>query len=215
MASSIVHLAITYEVAKRLHFDDTNRLFLGAVLVDYGYDGNSHLKINVCDDTKKTYDYDRYRELFGQRMLTDDLYLGYYLHLVQDSLYRQFVYGKYHWNPRIPGNVERLHRDYSIVNYYVATKYGLENNISIPADFDGEDIHRLCAFDTERLCIDMDSYFQPVDERPIFFFTREMSDEFITEAIAFCVDEVRKIRRGEPGIDMIEYAWATKTNRSE
>ena len=119
MASSIVHLAITNELTKRLPFTDKNRLLLGAVIVDYGDGGNSHLKINVCDDKKKTYNFDRYRELFGERMLTDDFYLGYYLHLVQDSLYRHFVYDKYHWNPMIPGNVEKLHNDYSIVNYYV------------------------------------------------------------------------------------------------
>lgn len=29
-------------------------------------------------------------------MLKDDLYLGYYLHLVQDALYRNFVYDRYH-----------------------------------------------------------------------------------------------------------------------
>ncbi|SFP84429.1 hypothetical protein SAMN04487928_109119 [Butyrivibrio proteoclasticus] len=39
-------------------------------------------------------------------MRQDDLYLGYYLHLVQDMCYRHFVYDKYHWNPMIPGNVE-------------------------------------------------------------------------------------------------------------
>ena len=41
------------------------------------------MKVNVQDGTKKTYDFDRYREMFGERMLKDDLYLGYYLHLVQ------------------------------------------------------------------------------------------------------------------------------------
>lgn len=55
-------------------------------------------------------------------MKTDDLYLGYYLHLVQDICYRHFVYDKYKWNPMIPGNVEKLHKDYSIINIYVATR---------------------------------------------------------------------------------------------
>jgi len=34
-----------------------------------------------------------------------------------------------------------------------------------------------------------------------------MSDEYIEEAIDFCLKEVEKIRNGLPGIDMIEYAW--------
>ena len=207
MASSIVHLAITNELTKHLSFTDKNRLFLGAVVVDYGYDGNSHLKINVCDDKKKTYDFDRYRELFGERMLTDDLYLGYYLHLVQDSLYRHFVYDKYHWNPMIPGNVEKLHNDYSIVNYYVATKYNLTSEITVPSGFERETLCNICSFNTAKLCSDMESYFIPVPETPIFFFSKEMSDEFIVEATDYCTSEIERIRRGEPGINMIEFAW--------
>ena len=46
-----------------------------------------------------------------------------------------------------------------------------------------------------------------MDEEPIFFFTKEMSDEFITEAVEYCAKEVEKLRNGEEGIDMFEYAW--------
>ena len=41
----------------------------------------------------------------------------------------------------------------------------------------------------------------------IFFFTKEMSDEFIGEAVEYCENEVKKLRGGEPGIDMLAYAW--------
>ncbi|MBE5843464.1 MAG: hypothetical protein E7302_04680 [Butyrivibrio sp.] len=211
MASSIVHLAITNELSKRVSFKDLNRLRFGAIVVDAGAGGNefgnAHLKINVLDDKKKTYDFDKFRELFGERMLSDDLYLGYYLHLVQDALYRQFVYDRYHWNPTIPGNVERLHKDYQIVNQYVVNKYELKNDLNVPEDFGNEALKQISAFDTSRLMKNLDAYFIPVEEEPIFFFTKEMSDEFIGEAVDFCVKEVEKIRNGEPGIDMYEYAW--------
>ena len=51
------------------------------------------------------------------------------------------------------------------------------------------------------------SYFLPVEDEPIFFFTKEMSDEFIEEAVEYCENEVKKLRGGEPGIDMLSYAW--------
>lgn len=41
----------------------------------------------------------------------------------------------------------------------------------------------------------------------IFFFTKEMSDEFIAEAVEYCAKEIEKLRKGEEGIDMFEYAW--------
>ena len=211
MASSIIHLAITNELIKRLSFTDANRLKFGAIVVDAGVGGNkygtAHMKVNVQDGTKKTYDFDRYREMFGERMLKDDLYLGYYLHLVQDALYRNFVYDRYHWNPVLPGNVERLHKDYEIINQYVINKYGLVNDLIVPDRFEDEALNQISAFDTKGLMQDMSSYFLPMDEEPIFFFTKEMSDEFIEEAVEFCVDEVKKIRNGERGIDMLTYAW--------
>ena len=95
MASSIVHLAITNELTKVIDFSDSARLKFGAVVVDAGAGGNqygnTHMKIFVEDGKKKTYNLDRYREMFGERMLKDDLYMGYYLHLVQDALYRHYV----------------------------------------------------------------------------------------------------------------------------
>ena len=146
-------------------------------------------------------------KLFGERMLKDDLYLGYYLHLVQDVLYRHYVYDRYHWDPTAPGNVERLHKDYKIINRYVIDKYGLMNDLIVPDRFEDEAINQISAFDTEGLMQNMNSYFLPVDEEPIFFFTKEMSDEFIEEAVEFCAEEVKKIRNGERGIDMLTYAW--------
>lgn len=211
MASSIIHLAITNELRKRLSFTDANRLQFGAIVVDAGVGGNkkgkAHMKVTVQDGTKKTYDFDRYRELFGERMLTDDLYMGYYLHLVQDALYRNYVYDRYHWDPIRPGNAERLHKDYQIINQYVIGKYQLENDLTIPKGFKDEAVNQICSFDTEGLMRDMDSYFLPVDEEPVFFFTKEMADEFIGEAVEFCAEEVKKLRDGKPGFDMLTYAW--------
>lgn len=211
MASSIVHLAVTNELTKQLSFNNINRLKFGAIVVDAGKggntNGNAHMKVNLADDKMKTYDFDRYREMFGKQMLEDDLYMGYYLHLVQDALYRHYVYDKHHWNPTIPGNVERLHKDYQIINQYVIHKYNLENDLEVPNGFEGEPLNQISSFDTEWLMQNMNSYFQPVEEEPIFFFTKEMSDEFIKEAVEYCVNEVKKLRSGEPGIDMLTYAW--------
>ncbi len=207
MASSIVHLAIVSELIKMLDFSDPDRLKFGAVVADAGVKGNSHLKINVMDDKKKTYDLDGFRAMFGKKMLTDDLYLGYYLHLVQDALYRHYVYDRHHWNPTLQGSIEKLHKDYALVNPYLEEKYGLVNDLKIPDGFENEDINRLCIFDAPGFMKELATYFIPVPEEPVFFFTKEMSDEFIGEAVEYCIEEIRKIRNGEKGIDMMEYAW--------
>ncbi len=207
MASSIIHYAITCELIKRRRFKDTGRLLLGVVLPDSGSYGNSHLKISVDDGLRKTYDFDTYREMFSSLMKEDDLYLGYYLHLVQDVVYRHFMYDKYHWNPHIPGNVEKLHRDYEIGYYYVVRKYDLKNEIQIPEGFEHEPINRICTFDPDGLADRMNSYFIPVEKDDIFFFTKEMTDEYIAEAVEYCERELDNIDDPSKCIDGYKVAW--------
>lgn len=207
MASSIIHYAITCELIKRRQFNNPDRLKLGSILVDSGYNGNSHMKISVAGGHKNTYDLDGYKSIYGELMKQDDLYLGYYLHLIQDILYRHLVYDKYHWNPLIPGNVEKLHRDYAIGNFYVVQKYNLKNEVTIPADFDKEPINQVCSFDLEGLVQNMNSYFAPIAEDDIFFFTKEMADEYIAEAVGYCIQELDNLECQNAGTDGYLSAW--------
>ena len=210
MASSIIHLAVTNELTKRHVFNDEGRLKFGAILPDAGKGNASHLNKYVWGNNKKSYDFELFRAKYGEQMKTDDLYLGYYLHLVQDICYRHFVFDKYKWNPMIPGNVQKLHKDYSIINYYVATRYGLNNNIAVPDKFDDEPISSLCSYDIDGLMKSMEDYFIPVAEEEIFFFTKEMADEYIAEAVDLCQKELKALETGEGLIESYDNAWDSK-----
>ena len=63
-------------------------------------------------------------------MKQDELYLGYYLHLIQDIFYRYFIYSEHDWNPTIPGNIDHLHRDYAITNWHVVNRYKLNKEMA-------------------------------------------------------------------------------------
>lgn len=208
MASGIIHYAITDELIRRREFKNPERLKLGSVLVDYcAGKGNSHLKIPVAGGHKRTYDFEKFRSVYGDLMKTDDLYLGYYLHLVQDILFRHFVFDRYDWNPTIPGNNEKLHRDYEIGNAYVIRKYNISNTLEIPADFESEPINRISSFDLQSLKASWDAFFAPVDDENIFFFTKKMTDEFISEAVRYCMEEIDNLSRGSEGADSYSLAW--------
>ena len=107
----------------------------------------------------------------------------------------------------IPGNIERLHRDYEIGNSYVIRKYQLRNALVIPSDFEKEALNRLCAFDLKDLRESMDSYFLPAEDGDIFFFTRKMTDEYIAEAVEDCMRELEALENGKEGIDGYASAW--------
>lgn len=213
MASRMMHLAITNELMRSYRFKDTDRLKFGAILPDACAEGassaDSHFKIGVCGNSKKTYDFTRYKSLFTDLMKTDDLYLGYYLHLVQDILFRQLVYDEYDWNPTVPGNVDRLHRDYGRMNSYVSRKYGLWDDVIMPEHFELEPICSVCTFDPERFLEDMRGDFEhvPGEEETPFFFTEQMADEYIRKAVSFCLEELSALERGEAGMDEYRYAW--------
>ena len=207
MASSIIHLAITEKATNNLKIKDPYRLRLGAVLPDGTVHGNGHMKIRICDATRSTYDLESFRERFGGKMKEDDLYLGYYLHLIQDIIFRRFVYSVYHWDPLPPGNVERLYRDYTITNEHVIQTHGLEQSMLRYLDLSGEPILSLGEFDVRELVDRIHKQFVPVEDTGIFFFTRKMADEFIEMASALCREELQALANGKPCMSSTEWSW--------
>lgn len=207
MASRIIHLAIADRISQKYGYKDRNRLELGSILPDAATSGNSHLKISIANGTKKTYDLTGFRSSFLSKMLEDDLYLGYYLHLVQDLYFRNFVYNRYHWNPLPPGNVEKLHNDYALINQYVIQKYALSNAITNSFSFDEEPLNKLGCFSICEFLADMKTDFQSCLTGTTFFFTKEMADEFIAYACEKCEQEIYSLLNGLDCADERTLAW--------
>ena len=102
MAARIVHHAAAERLLKCVEFKNPDRFRFGIIMPDSaGWSSEESKKAHflklICGGTKKTYDLTAFRSRFGRKAMTDDLYLGYYLHLVQDLLFRGFIYGKYNW----------------------------------------------------------------------------------------------------------------------
>ena len=206
MASSMIHLAITECMAKKAVFEDLSRLRLGVILPDGAIRGNSHLKISICNDTRFTYDLEFFRKEYGDRMKGDDLYLGYYLHLIQDTFFRKFIYGEHHFNSSLPGNIERLHHDYAVTNCHIAEKYHLTPGLVQAADLTTEPIRALGEFDVPELVREVEAQFLPVSDTQTFFFTCEMAEELVERSTAFCLDELNALRSGG-GLDSHAWSW--------
>lgn len=123
---------------------------------------------------KKTYDLTAFRSRFGRKVMTDDLYLGYYLHLVQDLLFRGFIYGKYNWDPHTDGNIDRLHDDYRKANTYLSKRHGLTFNIVLPENLNAEELSHIAEFKPREFLAEMYSDYKQnsgdlTKESPAFF----------------------------------------------
>lgn len=211
MASRIMHLAIANEIAKQISIQDMNRFRVGSMLPDAYAKGlstaESHLKKKINNNTQNTYGLSYFRKKYQEEMEHDSLYLGYYMHLIQDILFRHFVYDDYKWDPVPEGNIERLHKDYGLINTYVINKYGLANETSISMNLKTEKIMEIYPFDLQQLEVNLYNDFQVSHEGEIFFFTGIMADEYITMATKKCIEEIKAMKNGIYTIDEEEYAW--------
>lgn len=140
-------------------------------------------------------------------MKQDELYLGYYLHLIQDIFYRYFIYSEHDWNPTIPGNIDRLHRDYAITNWHVVNRYKLNKEMVQAFSLENETIAELAEFDVPELVEEVRQQFVPMEEDVSFFFTKEMADEFIERSTAFCLEEMKNLSEAKKGLDSFTWSW--------
>lgn len=214
MASRILHLAAAEMIMRQLEINDKNRFRLGIILPDaYNMKGSkedSHLKISVMGNSRKTYDLDKFRHIFREQMTEDELYMGYYLHLVQDLVFRRLLYGKYCFNPLIKGNVQRLYNDYLLINKYTIKKYEITNNVQMTDRLKEEKLSSFWQFEAKGFLEALKNDFNDKCEGEIFFFKESMADEFIHSAADICVKEIKAIENGENYIDSYEYAWESE-----
>ena len=201
MASSMMHMAVAKSFADQI--ENPNLLYLGCVLVDAGGQ-ESHFRART-EDGRKFYDLNRFRAAYGDRLLTDDFALGYYMHLIQDMTYRTFVYQEHGWNPRLTGNVERLYNDYRLLNTHLAEKYDF-GSLALPEAIRN---HPLLSERAESVLVEMQSQFEPYREGEYFFLTPAMAAEYIGRTAEVCKKELAALREGRYAIDPMEYAYGS------
>lgn len=211
MASRIIHLAITNELSQQYNFSNIDRLYFGTIIPDGVSSCQdyilSHFKLRISDTGKRSYNLTEYKEKFGNLLKADDLYLGYYLHLIQDLLYGHFMYDRYHWNPKPDGNIERLHDDYKQINAYVISKYGLHSDIHVPNGFASEKINEIADFEPDRFIQELKNDFERIEYKERFFFTDNMVDEYIQWAVEYCKKELAALENGSYYFDEYEWSW--------
>lgn len=206
MSSRIIHIAISKIISENVEIKDFNRFSVGSVIPDAAFCGNSHRKFITPDGMKKTYDLTGFRNDHLPLILGDDFYLGYYMHLVEDILFRNFIYDNYEWDPLVDGNIEKLHNDYRLTNGLIIRKYGIEDAV-LPPDIPGEFGFDSCRFRASGFIELLHTDFEKRPEGEPFFFNMDMADGLIAYSAEESVREIKALRAGERYIDEFERAW--------
>lgn len=210
MAQRTIHYLLG-ELLLEEGIPDPERFRMGNLLPDaYQADGVrrvTHFSVKSPETGEKHSDFEAFRKMFPEKIKTDSLYLGYYLHLVEDACFRVF------WKDqgkqdriRNTEDISYLHRDYHLLNRRIVEKYGLVNRAVLPSAFAEEPINRIYPFCPEELLRELEADFGEQTEGETMFLTEPDLEKFIAFALPVCRRALEGIRRDEP-VDPMELCW--------
>lgn len=209
MASVIIHMAVTVNVLDRCGIDTHRDQYLfGTVLTDYavGENARTHYK-DLCGE-RKYFNLTRFRREHSDK-LSDPVYIGYYLHLVQDMIFRDLMYNTYGFSPAERENVLKLYGDYQRLNGYLARKYSIPVELLKNPDIVSPDRYPDFVMDKDRLAEETERYHNVnvCPEGEYSFFTPKMADEYVKRATDACVHEFSALKGEAEYINEMNYSW--------
>jgi len=143
MASWLMHLAIAKAVTKHLDLNvrkfNFGNLLPDASMQDPITKSKSHFRIerepyeHTTTDNYQFFDYYRFLAKHRTKM-QDDIYLGYFTHILTDELWIQNIYIKYMRDENRKKRLDQqanYYHDFDILNQIILEKYDLEIDIEV------------------------------------------------------------------------------------
>ena len=209
MAQRTVHYLFGEIFSTQLRLRDKQRFLLGSIMPDAYANADDREKTHykIVTDSRKYFDFCAFREQYHELILNDDLYLGYYMHLVEDDFYRQFIYNNGFKTPCNQEEVAMLHNDYHILNSYIVNKYNIHNTLENAIELEQEPINEIADFRLNEFIEEMAHDFTEQITGKAHFLTESMVDEFIDRYVPIGLKELQHVQNGEFTLQAIDYAW--------
>lgn len=209
MAQRMIHYLFGELLSERINVKDKNRFLLGSVLPDAYIEGHERgITHFICNSDQQVYfDFEQFRKQFKELIRVDALYMGYYMHLVEDAFYRKFIQDNQLKRPCCQAEIILLHNDYHLLNSYIVKKYTISNTIVKPKDFDEESIGTLAKYDVDKLIKDMEHDFIEEPKGNSNFITENLLDEFVDKYMIFAIKEMQALLSDKKYLKPVDYAW--------
>lgn len=209
MASRLMHLAVSQGLERVLPIRNANDFRVGQILPDAVLSAdkkevNSHF-IKILDNGKsKVFDFIAFYDRYKREVLSEEIYLGYYFHLIEDNLFRKLIYYDLGLLSRRgePEFLAELYSDYHILNGIIAEKYLPDSDLQIPQGFSDMTLNEIYPFEIGEFIEDMRSDLSeriPGEPRHL---SQKVLDKFISDCKAVCHKEYEAVKRGEHSIDL-------------
>lgn len=213
MAQRTIHYLLGEELIP-LGIRDADRFRIGNLLPDAIEDlvfrAQTHYQIDTVKGGKslRFSDFERFRRDFSPLVETDGLYLGYYMHLVEDACYRIF-WQKVRLFERdmTREKVAILHNDYHLLNAYIVSRYGIRDELVMPAHFSDEPINRIYPFLLRDFLSEMRGDFTEHPEGKTVYMTEALLEEYLSDTRGVCRDALRRILTGGEPLDSMRLTW--------
>ena len=208
MAQRTIHYLFGQLLCKQFAVSDQTRFLLGTVIpdaVDPVDRSRTHFK--TVAEGRIYYDFSAFRQRYQQQLLVDPLYLGYYMHLVEDAFYRQFLYIDRITRPKTPSEIRALHNDYHILNGYIVNKYGLKNILTVDPVSEGSPLPEIAAFHVPAFLREMAEDFTENTTGTTVYVTEKLADEFIETYLPLAIREMEAIIGGNSLLDPRDFSW--------
>lgn len=206
MASRIMHLAAAVQLLDLLPADmDIPRFLSGEIMVDSAPQERKASHYLTAINGRKTYDIARFRQKYGHLLMTDGLVLGYYMHLLQDLVFRDYMYHQLRFDPRKPGYLEGLHSDYRRLNRLLIRRYDLPCDFPITAQ--ATPLEQIAGFDMASLPSALREDCDLEGPEEAFFFSEEMAVRYVEIAADKCRQELTALLHGGCLTDPLDWTW--------
>ena len=209
MAQRTIHYLFGELISREVELHDKKRFLLGSILPDAYVDLEQRdaTHFRVVDETGIYFDFPSFFEKYKKQIQEDDLYLGYYMHLVEDAFYRIFFYNVHQKRPSTKENVKSLHRDYHILNQYVIQKYELENELYEIDKLSALFIDEIGEFRVEEFLKELAEDFVEKILGETVYLTEDMIDEYVMRYMPLALQEVRCAKMGISCLKISDYTW--------
>ncbi|WP_105616123.1 hypothetical protein [Vallitalea okinawensis] len=199
VASRIIHLVISKKVSQNFDFDAL-KFSVGNLLPDCHERNNeakymSHFRIrNSQFNSKRLLDYKEFANKYSN-YIKDEVYLGYFSHLISDEIWLKGIYSKYMLDENYcikEENRGTYYKDYGRLNSYLIHKFQLKNDIK---QIDPVTINEIDHSKISDLLIGLDSDFDKNESTTCELKLFSESDilNYIEEAADCVTDKIKKV----------------------
>lgn len=215
MAQRTIHILFATLLSDKIELYDKNRFLIGSILPD-AYINPTDRKIAhfikyTSDENCLYFNFHEFLEKFQSNIIDDDLYLGYYAHLVEDAFYRYFLYYEKNFMTNIKSyKLDILHNDYHILNSYITKKYVLPAYLELPKDYEKEALNGITEFDVKQIVQDYRNDIVELSNEKTVLLTEDMLEEFVLKYIDIIADELCSVRNAHSKLNVLDYKWENK-----